>query len=431
MFEAANDVKLRLTGLNNMKADTDAENTPITTIDLDVTNNCTIQCDYCYRGEKNKQSISWEVGVRAIDFLIQHSQGQQELSVALFGGEPLLEFGFIKKLVPYAQRKASYYGKRIHFRATTNCVLVNDEIIEFFRQHRMSFHTSIDGGPESHDKHRHFPDGTGTSAIIEPKIRKILKYWPNTAARMTFCNDTVHRWFDDVLYLVELGYTNLPMVPAAECNWTEEQWGNMKRELRKISDLYIETFRVGHPIYIKHIEDSLKGIVNPSRRKQHCGAGRGYLSVRTDGTIYPCSRFGDSSDGRSGDQWQLGSVFAGIDQERRRTFLNFDCASQTEADCENCLAANMCSIPCIALNWFCFGDIYKPHPNQCKFRRMCFAEALRIHYILESEKNRLFMKRFYPEIQQGRSSSRSQNTGQKNSSVTSQSKSAMRSRYSR
>ena len=148
---------------------------PITSIGLDLTNNCTLKCDYCFRGEKNKQKLSWQVGIKAIDFLIRYSQSQKSLKVSLFGGEPLMEFGLIKKLVPYAEQKATYYGKRIDFTATTNCVLVNDEIISFFRRHQMRFHTSIDGGPESNDKHRCFPDGTGTSAIIEPKIEKILE----------------------------------------------------------------------------------------------------------------------------------------------------------------------------------------------------------------------------------------------------------------
>ncbi|UCE08327.1 MAG: SPASM domain-containing protein, partial [bacterium] len=319
-----------------------------------------------------------------------------------FGGEPLLEFELIKKLVRYAEQKATYYGKEIHFSATTNCVLVNDEVIRFFRQHKIGFHTSIDGGSESHDKHRPFPDGRGTLAIIEPKIKKILKYRPETAARMTVCNDTVHRWFDDVLYLVKLGYKNLPMIPAAENDWTEEQWGFVQRELRKISDFYIERLRVGNPIYIKHINDILRSITNPSRRTYHCGAGRGYLSVKTDGAIYPCSRFGDSSDNSLRDQWYLGSVFDGIDHKKRKVFLNFNCASQTKADCENCLAANTCSISCIALNWSCFKDIYKPHPNSCRFKKLCFIEAVRIHYILESEKNPLFIKKFYSKRKQSR-----------------------------
>ena len=213
-------------------------------------------------------------------------------------------------------------------------------------------------------------------------------------ARVTVSNDTVHRWFNDVLYLTGLGYSNLGMILAVECDWTEKQRGYMQRELRKISDFYIERFRDGNPLYVKHIDDGLKGIINPSRQRYHCGAGVGAVLVKTNGTIYPCHRFGGVIDADSGKHWQLGSIFDGIDQEKRKAFLNFDCVSQTKADCENCLAVHTCGIGCIAVNWSCFHDIYKPHPNYCTFKNMYFIEALRIYYILKNENNQTFTNRF-------------------------------------
>ena len=363
---------------------------------------------------KNKRRLSWEVGTRAIDWLIKESKDKKKLTIALFGGEPLMEFDLIKRLVPYGERKAAQQGKSIHFSATTNCVLINDEMIQFFRQHRMTFHTSIDGSPETHDKHRHFPNGKGTSVVIEPIIRKILKYWPDRIARMSVSNDTVHRWMEDVLYLVDLGYKNLAMIPIPELDWTEEQWGYTERELRKISDFYISRYRQGKPIYMKHINDALKSIVDPSRREAHCGSGRGYILVKTDGTIYPCHRFGGDIDAESDGQWQLGSIFSGWgSNEKRKELLNFDCRKCVKADCENCIAVHMCGTTCIAVSWACFKDIHKPHPNQCRMTNLYFKEGMRIHYILESERNELFMKKFHPEKLKKRTQRKTQTSGQR------------------
>ena len=185
---------------------------PISTIDLDLTNNCVLACDYCFRGAKNQRRLTLETGKAAIDWFIKESGDQEKLTVALFGGEPLMEFELIKKLVPYAVEECEKVGKSIHFSATTNCVLINDEMIDFFKKYKMTFHTSIDGGPESQDKYRHFPNGKGSSEIVERNVRKVLSYSPGRTARMTVSNDTVHRWMDDVHYLVGLGYKNLAMI---------------------------------------------------------------------------------------------------------------------------------------------------------------------------------------------------------------------------
>ncbi|MCK5614718.1 SPASM domain-containing protein, partial [Candidatus Pacearchaeota archaeon] len=219
----------------------------------------------------------------------------------------------------------------------------------------------------------------------------------NRTARSTISNDVVHRWVADVEYLVELGYNRLAMILIPDQEWSDEQMGILKSELRKISDFYIERYRQGKPIYIKHIEDAMKALVNPTRRSSHCGAGRSLVLIRTDGTIYPCHRFGGEIDAESENKWYLGSIFKDFDHEKRQLLLDLDCRKHVKADCENCMAVHLCGISCIALNWANFKDIYKPHSTQCKFNNLFFKEAMRIHYILDSERNRPFTKKFHPE----------------------------------
>jgi uncharacterized protein len=382
---------------NNKMLRNEAKLKPITGIDLDITNNCILACDYCFKLEKDQSKLSWDIGIKAINWLIEESQGEKKLFIRFLGGEPLLEFKLIKKLVSYAKQKAVYYGKKFYFRVTTNCVLIDDEMIQFFYQHKMKLFTSIDGGPESQDKHRYFPNGGGTSAIIEPKIRKMLKYLPNTIACMTISNDTVHNWFDDILYLLELGYTNFSIDIRPESDWTEEQWGYIQREMRKISDFYIEMFNNQNPISLQHIDKALFGIVHPLARRHLCQAAQSAVFVKTDGRIYPCSRFGPITDENVDDQWLLGSVTDGIDEQKHKTFLSLARTFKINTDCENCIAVNACST-CLAVNLVHFHNICTPHQNRCKFNNMYFAEAMRIHYILKSEKNLLFMKKFYPSL---------------------------------
>jgi uncharacterized protein len=379
------------------KSQKPVRNPPISHIDLDLTNNCVLACDYCFRGPKNVRRLSLETGKAAIDFLIRESGDSKQVAVLLFGGEPLMEFELIKQLVPYAKEQVAKAGKSIHFGAVTNCVLITDEVIDFFYKHKMLLHPSIDGGPESHDKHRKFLDGRGSLSVIEPNIKKLLKYWPESFARKTIANDTVHRDMEDVLYLVGLGFKNIAMVPAPEQDWTEEQFDIMQCELRKISNYYIERYRQSIPIGIKHIDDAIKKILQPQRSKFACGAGLGSVLVKTDGTLYPCHRFGGHFDAEGPGQWKLGSIFEGWAGVQREKILDFDCRKHVKADCQNCIAVHMCTTSCLAINWSCFGDITQPHPNHCRYTKMYFAEAMRVHYILDSENNQLFTKKFHPE----------------------------------
>jgi uncharacterized protein len=364
---------------------------PVTSLDLDITKDCCLQCSYCFRGAKENKPLSYEVAQRSVDFLLEESGGADEISIALFGGEPLFEFNVLKRVVRYGERRAAYFGKRLSFGATTNSVLVNAGIIDFFRRHRIRFHTSIDGGRESHDAHRVFPNGKGSSAIVFKNIKKIMEYQTELTARWTLCNDTAHRLHDDFVFLhEEMGYNDIAMVAAPELPWTVEQLGVYESELRRVSDYYVDLCRRGEKVRIKHIDDALESIVRPRRRGHHCGAGRGCLAVAVNGDLFPCHRFS------GGAEWQLGSIWDGIDHEKRRVFLELNTHTDTRADCENCSAVYMCGMPCIAVNWVANKNIYTPPPTACALNRLYVKEALRIHYILQREENKVFVERFYP-----------------------------------
>ena len=87
--------------------------TCITSIDLDITVDCNMRCVYCFK-EKRSEHMSEQTAMDAILWLIYASGHAKKLNVALIGGEPLLRFDLIKKLVPFAKRRAAYHGKSIH-----------------------------------------------------------------------------------------------------------------------------------------------------------------------------------------------------------------------------------------------------------------------------------------------------------------------------
>ena len=67
---------------------------------LHIAHTCNLNCSYCfasqgkYHGER--AVMSYEVGRRALDFLVENSGSRRNLEVDFFGGEPLLNFDVVK-----------------------------------------------------------------------------------------------------------------------------------------------------------------------------------------------------------------------------------------------------------------------------------------------------------------------------------------------
>lgn len=80
--------------------------------------------------------------------------------IGFYGGEPLLAFSLIRKIVEYAE--TVFLGKEIKFFITTNATLLTEEISKFLLDHNFRVTFSIDGPKKVHDQNRIFPDGRGT-----------------------------------------------------------------------------------------------------------------------------------------------------------------------------------------------------------------------------------------------------------------------------
>ena len=102
---------------------------------LHVSHTCNLNCSYCfasqgkYHGER--ALMSYEVGKRALDFLMEHSGSRTNLEVDFFGGEPLMNWDVVKRLVQYARSVEKERGKNFRFTLTTNGMLIADDVIDF------------------------------------------------------------------------------------------------------------------------------------------------------------------------------------------------------------------------------------------------------------------------------------------------------------
>jgi uncharacterized protein len=74
---------------------------------LHIAHDCNLACKYCFAEEGeyhgHRELMSFEVGKKALDFLIANSGSRVNLEVDFFGGEPLMNWQVVKDLVAYGR----------------------------------------------------------------------------------------------------------------------------------------------------------------------------------------------------------------------------------------------------------------------------------------------------------------------------------------
>ena len=102
---------------------------------LHIAHTCNLNCSYCFASQGkyhgDRAVMSFEVGKRALDFLIENSGTRRNLEVDFFGGEPLMNWDVVKELVAYARVQEKIHNKNFRFTLTTNGILIDDDVIDF------------------------------------------------------------------------------------------------------------------------------------------------------------------------------------------------------------------------------------------------------------------------------------------------------------
>ena len=145
-----------------------ARPTVVKALCLHIAHDCNLACKYCFAEEGEyhgrRALMSYEVGKKALDFLIANSGSRHNLEVDFFGGEPLMNWQVVKDLVAYGRSQEEPHNKKFRFTLTTNGVLLNDEVMEFCNREMANVVLSIDGRPEVHDYMRPFRNGKRRAA---------------------------------------------------------------------------------------------------------------------------------------------------------------------------------------------------------------------------------------------------------------------------
>lgn len=339
---------------------------------FNVAHTCNLSCDYCFasQGKYNgdRAIMSFDVGKRAIDFLLENSGHHRNLDIDFFGGEPLMAWNVVKQIVSYARSKEKEYHKKFRFTFTTNGMLLNEEVTEFLNEEMDNVVLSLDGRKEVHDRLRRTVNGKGSYDHIVPKFQQFIKNRGEKEyyVRGTYTHDNVD-FTNDIFHIADLGFYKLSMEPVI-CD-PQEPYALTEEDLPEIYNQYeilakemITRNEKGKKFTFYHYMLDLSEGPCIQKRISGCGSGTEYLAVTPWGELFPCHQFvGDEG-------FSMGNIWDGITKpEIQAQFKRSNCYSKPE--CQNCWAKLYCSGGCPANSLHATGSINGTFKFSCDIFR--------------------------------------------------------------
>ena len=336
---------------------------------LHVAHTCNLNCSYCFASQGkyhgDRAVMSFEVGKRALDFLIENSGTRRNLEVDFFGGEPLMNFDVVKQLVAYARSVEKEKGKNFRFTLTTNGVLVDDDVIDFCNREMSNVVLSLDGRKEVHDRFRVDYAGNGSWEKIVPKFQKLVEArgGQNYYMRGTFTHANPD-FLEDIKTMLDLGFTELSMEPVVcapedPSALTDEDLPIVLKQYEDLAELMRQRRREGRPFTFYHYMLDLSGGPCIYKRISGCGSGTEYMAVTPWGDLYPCHQFVGE------EKFKLGDIWNGVDNTQVQDEFA-SCNVYARPDCKDCWARLYCSGGCAANAYHATGSVKGVYKYGCE-----------------------------------------------------------------
>ena len=336
---------------------------------LHVAHTCNLNCSYCFASQGkyhgDRALMSFEVGKRALDFLIENSGHRTNLEVDFFGGEPLMNWDVVKQLVAYARTQEEPNHKKFRFTLTTNGMLIDDDVIDFANREMSNVVLSLDGRKEIHDRLRVDYAGNGSYDRIVPRFQKLVasRGGKNYYMRGTFTHANPD-FTKDVFHMADLGFTELSMEPVVcapgdPAALTAEDLEIVKEQYEILAKDMLRREKEGKPITFYHYMLDLTGGPCVYKRISGCGSGTEYMAVTPWGDLYPCHQFVGE------EKYKLGNIWDGVTNTALREDFR-SCNAYARKECDDCWARLYCSGGCAANAYHATGSIRGVYEAGCE-----------------------------------------------------------------
>lgn len=323
---------------------------PIKAMCLNVAHNCQLRCKYCFASHGdfggNRCLMDEATAKNSIDFLILNSADKHNLEVDFFGGEPMMNFGVVKKTVEYARKVGEIHNKNFRFTMTTNGLALDDDKIDFLNSEMSNIVMSLDGRKKINDFMRVTNSESGCYDAIVKNFQKIVKKRGNKDyyIRGTYTKRNLD-FSKDVIHLYNLGFKKISLEPVViddrfEYSLSDSDIDRIEHEYDILSEWYYTTKKVDPDLLFFHFNVDFNNTTCLTKRLKGCGCGNDYVAVTPNGDIYPCHQFVGKPE------YLMGNVNDNMFNSNIRTQF-IDMHKESIKKCNSCWFKRWCS-PCLA-----------------------------------------------------------------------------------
>lgn len=358
----------------------------ITMFTVELTQQCNLRCDYCcysgsYRDRRahNPQRMSWVTLQFVVDFIVKHSEENEEnITVCFYGGEALL----VQEQMEWtAKALRKHLGERVRFALSTNGILLTKSNIEWICGiPNFDVNVSLDGDRLQHDSHRKNVDGKGSFDVIYDNLNRFKTLFPEDFDKRVHFLTTVRScdeirrqslfWaqdctiapkrpvhisyvipdFDDTTRVYDSKETKMVFYEEALCHLIEGKTDVMTDALHKL---------------IRIVEERIFYTLPDQQTINTCLQEMYSCYINVYGQLYACEKFCDSL-------W-IGSLEKGFDTDRMKDLVNVF-VNRKNRLCSSCWASRLCRICLTCLNYD-----EDEMPRLCEMERDSIELALRFY----------------------------------------------------
>ena len=335
---------------------------------------CNFACSYCYSAKgRSKVTLDWDKAKAVLDHFIDEKRlAPQPLSIFVSGGgEPLLSWNLLKRILEYARGRALEKGFPLYMSVVTNGSLLTEDIAASLKELDCSICISYEVLEDlQNDQRKHYSEVRANIEMLRRTgVRTMLNstITPLSVSRMTEMMEEIAS-----VYPFVSQYTMEPV--------TGHQMFSSPEDMEAFYDrFYVEYLKCREIADLKGInlrftfDDSLRGIT-----LRHCP---GKFTLTPQGTISACHLTSSPMESRYercvyGKVTESGEIE--LDKEKFQTLRNINVFSYER--CSDCFAKWSCGGECMARN-----DSY---PNEymevvCRFNRR-FVKHLLIESIRQT-----------------------------------------------